>query len=205
MKFNKIMLLFGISFVYLSASCLLNVSLEQKSDGRSVVKITKPKGCEIIIKDGGETVIISPLTGTDTKPVSTVDTNESNNTLVESIISLAKSKIGNRYQPSGSGPDHFDCSGFIYWLHKTNGIDIPRVSRNQAEIGKHLKKDELQRGDLVFFDTANRGHVNHSGLYLGDGKFIHSSSGKAYGVTISDLNRGFYKNRFKWGVRSPAR
>jgi hypothetical protein len=59
----------------------------------------------------------------------------------------------------------------------------------------------LRKGDLVFFDTAQRGHVNHSGLYLGGGSFIHASSGKVYGVTISHLDRGFYARAFQWGVR----
>lgn len=44
-------------------------------------------------------------------------------------------------------------------------------------------------------------HLNYSGVYLGEGKFIHSSSGKAYGVTISKLDKGFYVDKFRWGMR----
>ena len=103
--------------------------------------------------------------------------------------------------PAKAGPDHFDCSGFVYYLFKNNNISIPRSSRAQSKSGKKLTRKELKKGDILFFDTAHRKHVNHSGVYLGDGKFIHSSSGKAYGVTISDLDKGFYPDKFRWGVR----
>ncbi len=119
----------------------------------------------------------------------------------DKLISLAKSKLGNSYMPAKAGPDHFDCSGFVYYLFKTNDISIPRSSLTQSKSGKKLTREELQKGDILFFDTAHREHVNHSGVYLGDGKFIHSSSGKAYGVTISNLDKGFYLDKFRWGVR----
>jgi sulfane dehydrogenase subunit SoxC len=60
---------------------------------------------------------------------------------------------------------------------------------------------DLKKGDMVFFDTHERGHVNHSGVYLGDGRFIHASSGKAMSVTISELDKGFYVDKFRWGIR----
>ena len=100
-----------------------------------------------------------------------------------------------------AGPDHFDCSGFVYYVFTRNGIKIPRTSLTQSQSGEKIKREELKRGDMVFFDTHVRKHVNHSGIYLGEGKFIHSSSGKAYGVTISDIDKGFYKDKFRWGVR----
>jgi len=123
------------------------------------------------------------------------------NSKVEKIITLAESKMGNSYAPAKAGPDHFDCSGFVYYVFKSNGIQIPRSSRTQSESGEKLKRDALKRGDILFFDTHDRKHINHSGIYLGEGKFIHSSSGKAYGVTVSELDKGFYKDKFRWGVR----
>lgn len=120
---------------------------------------------------------------------------------VDELISLAKSKLGSSYEPTKAGPDHFDCSGFVYYIFTTNGISIPRTSIDQSESGKKLTREELEKGDMLFFDTYERNHINHSGVYLGDGKFIHSSSGKAYGVTISDLDKGFYLDKFRWGVR----
>jgi len=116
------------------------------------------------------------------------------------LISLAKSKLGSPYVYAKSGPDSFDCSGFVYYLFQTQKIAIPRTSLAQSEIGEKLPKEALKKGDLLFFDTANRGHVNHSGVYLGKQQFIHASSGKAKAVTISDLN-GWYKDKFLWGIR----
>ena len=122
--------------------------------------------------------------------------NSSNNVIVE-----AKKHLGKPYQYGKIGPNSFDCSGFVYAIYKKLGKEIPRSSLAQSKItGKKLSKDELQEGDMVFFDTSLKGKINHSGIYLGKGKFIHSSSGKAYSVTISDLN-AWYKDKFKWGKR----
>ncbi|MGZ5500860.1 MAG: C40 family peptidase [Nitrososphaeraceae archaeon] len=120
---------------------------------------------------------------------------------VDELVFLAKSKLGNVYEPTKAGPDNFDCSGFVYYLFTTIGVSIPRTSIGQSEIGKKLTREELKKGDMLFFDTYQRNHINHSGVYLGDGKFIHSSSGKAYGVIISDLDKGFYLDKFRWGIR----
>jgi len=117
----------------------------------------------------------------------------------DDLIALAKSKLGSPYVYAKAGPDSFDCSGFVYYLFNENNIDIPRTSIAQSKIGSKITRDEIKRGDLVFFDTSLKGHVNHSGIYLGDGKFIHASSGKANSVTISDID-GWYKDKFRWGI-----
>jgi len=120
---------------------------------------------------------------------------------VDKLLNIAKSKIGSKYEYAKAGPDTFDCSGFVYWAFKEINATIPRTSINQSKIGTPLKREKLKPGDILFFDTANRGHVNHSGIYLGNGKFIHASSGKAFSVTVSPLDKGFYLDKFKWGVR----
>ncbi|MFK5976142.1 MAG: C40 family peptidase [Sulfurovum sp.] len=122
-------------------------------------------------------------------------------TKVDKLISLAKSKFGSPYVYANAGPDKFDCSGFVYFVFKSNDIKIPRTSRDQSKSGDKLTRKEIKKGDILLFDTSGRGHVNHSGVYLGDGKFIHASSGKAKGVTISSLDKGFYPNKFRWGIR----
>ena len=115
------------------------------------------------------------------------------------IIKEAYKHLGSPYRYGATGPNSFDCSGFVYAVHRNLGIKIPRTSRDQSEIrGRKLSRNELRAGDLLFFDTAHRGHVNHVGIYLGNGKFIHASSGKAHSVTISDIN-AWYKDKFRWG------
>jgi cell wall-associated NlpC family hydrolase len=160
------------------------------------------KNCEILMDHNeSQITLISKAydrnISTDSNKTASAETSGK----VEKLIALAKSKIGDSYRPAQAGPDHFDCSGFVYYLFKNSSIHIPRSSLEQSKSGKKLSRKEIKRGDILFFATHHRDHVNHSGIYLGGGKFIHSSSGKAYGVTISELDKGFYKDKFRWGIR----
>ncbi len=123
------------------------------------------------------------------------------NTKVEKY---AKKFLGYKYVWGATGPKTFDCSGFTQKVYKQcTGIVIPRVSRNQAKVGKYIKYSELKKGDMVFFDTTKErlGKVNHVGIYLSNGNFIHASSGGKR-VMITNFNKKrFYKNRFLWGRR----
>jgi len=118
----------------------------------------------------------------------------------KALLSLAKSKLGSPYVYAKAGPKSFDCSGFVYYLFKEHNISVARTSLAQSQEGEKLTKNQIKKGDILFFDTSLKGHINHSGIYLGEGKFIHASSGKAMGVTISDLNT-WYKDKFRWGIR----
>ncbi len=121
------------------------------------------------------------------------------------ITSLAKTKLGRKYVWGASGnKDTYDCSSFVKYVYKKNGIDLPRTSIMQSKVGKYVKRDELQKGDLIFFDTSKKrkGYVNHVGIYLGDNKFIHASSAKKK-VVITSLDKNFYSNRYK-GARRPS-
>jgi len=120
------------------------------------------------------------------------------------VEKYAKKFLGNKYVWGATGPKTFDCSGFTQKVYKQcTGIIIPRVSREQAKVGKYIKFTELKKGDMVFFDTTKRrlGKVNHVGIYLSNGDFIHASSGGKR-VMITNFNKKrFYKNRFLWGRR----
>jgi cell wall-associated NlpC family hydrolase len=119
------------------------------------------------------------------------------------IINDAKKKLGRRYVWGATGKrDTYDCSGFTSYVYKKNGINIPRTSINQSKFGKFVTRSNLKKGDLIFFDTSKRrkGYVNHVGIYMGDGKFIHASSAKKR-VVVSKL-ASFYANRYK-GARRP--
>ena len=121
------------------------------------------------------------------------------------ITSLAKTKLGKKYVWGASGyKNTYDCSSFTKFVYRNIGIDIPRTSIRQSKFGKFVKRSELQKGDLVFFDTSKKrkGYVNHVGIYLGDNKFIHASSAKKK-VVITSLNKRFYSNRYK-GARRPS-
>jgi hypothetical protein len=115
----------------------------------------------------------------------------------------AKKFLGFKYVWGATGPKNFDCSGFTQKVYKITGIKIPRNSRAQAKVGKYIKYEELQKGDMVFFDTNRKktGRVNHVGIYLEDGKFIHASSGNKKVVITSFDEQRYYKSRFLWGRR----
>ena len=111
----------------------------------------------------------------------------------------AKGFLGTPYKYGSSGPKSFDCSGFTSYVFKNFGVVLPRSSKDQATAGEKISKSDLQLGDLVFFDTVGKidGKITHVGMYIGDGKFIHASSGsKAKKVVISEINEGYYKDRF---------
>ncbi|CAA6817459.1 MAG: Invasion associated protein p60 [uncultured Sulfurovum sp.] len=148
--------------------------------------------------------VIWSLSACQKKTVPLVIQGNSLNTASKSILEIARGHLGKPYVYGKTGPDSFDCSGFVYGVHQQVGIILPRTSYNQSRIqGAKVSRKDLQKGDLVFFDTSLKGKVNHSGIYLGDGNFIHASSGKAYSVTISSLN-AWYKDKFKWGKRLNA-
>ncbi len=115
----------------------------------------------------------------------------------------AKRFLGYRYVWGATGPNKFDCSGFTQKVFKIVGINLPRVSREQAKVGKYVPFNALKKGDIIFFDTKHRktGRVTHVGIYLEDGKFIHASSGGKRVMITSFKRRTFYKNRFLWGRR----
>ncbi|HHV98864.1 MAG TPA: SH3 domain-containing protein [Clostridiaceae bacterium] len=117
----------------------------------------------------------------------------------QKIVEFAKTLLGVRYKYGGASPSSgFDCSGFVYYVYKQFGITLERSSRDQSQKGTKVDKADLVPGDLVFFDTnGGRNGVNHVGIYIGDGKFIHSSSGSSKRkVVISSLNEDFYKNAY---------
>jgi len=176
-------------------------SVKNNADTYTLV-LKHDKNCEIMM-DHNESLIslVSKAYEKQAQGEKTENSSTASHTKVEKLITLARSKMGNSYAVAKAGPNHFDCSGFVYYVFTQNGIKIPRSSRTQSQSGNKLKRDALKRGDILFFDTHDRKHINHSGIYLGEGKFIHSSSGKAYGVTVSKLDTGFYKDKFRWGVR----
>jgi len=123
--------------------------------------------------------------------------------IINNIEWNAKSFLGTPYVWGATGPSKFDCSGFTQWVYRDVGISIPRVSKDQARVGKYISYNNLQRGDMVFFDTKKRrsGKVTHVGIYLGDGDFIHASSAGKKVVIYNFDKKKFYKERFLWGRR----
>ncbi len=122
---------------------------------------------------------------------------------IKSIEYNAKRFLGVPYVWGATGPDKFDCSGFTQWVFRDVGINIPRVSKDQARVGEFVSFNNLQKGDMIFFDTHKKrtGKVSHVGIYLGNGNFIHASSAGKKVVIYNFNKKPFYKKRFLWGRR----
>jgi N-acetylmuramoyl-L-alanine amidase len=114
----------------------------------------------------------------------------------QQIVEYAKKFLGVKYVYGGSSSKGFDCSGFTSYVFKHFEVSLERTSRSQGSNGAKIDRSDLKPGDLVFFDTnGGKNAINHVGIYIGDGKFIHASSGSGTKcVTISDMTEGFYNN-----------
>lgn len=102
--------------------------------------------------------------------------------------------VGTPYVWGGTTPDGFDCSGFTQYVYAQHGVDVPRNSYDQYDMGKQVQQQELEPGDLVFFTTYAPG-PSHLGIYVGEGKFVHALNNHT-GVITSMLDNEYYRNRF---------
>lgn len=119
------------------------------------------------------------------------------------LISTAMGFLGVGYKRGGNSAETgFDCSGFVRAMYqKTAGLVLPRRARDQAASTQVIDKTELQPGDLVFFNTLRRA-FSHVGIYLGDGKFIHSPR-TGQQVRVESMQTAYWKKRFD-GARRVA-
>ena len=129
----------------------------------------------------------------------------SRNNIVDQVISYAYRVRGTPYRYGASSPKGFDCSGFTSYVFKRFGIDLDRSSRGQITDGVRVKKNELQPGDLVFFQgRSGRGGVGHVGIVtkVNDDNtfhFIHSACSS--GVTESKNTESYYSRRYVGACR----
>lgn len=120
----------------------------------------------------------------------------------QEIVNYAKQYLGCKYVYGGSGPSTFDCSGFTMYVYKNFGISLSHSAIAQSKNGTYVAKEDLQPGDLVFFkDYETMNGIGHCGIYVGDGNFIHASSGTGYCVKISTLLSGSYNTRYETARR----
>lgn len=104
----------------------------------------------------------------------------------DSIMNEAKKFEGYPYTWGGVSPStSFDCSGFTMWVYGEAGIKLPRTSYEQYNATKRINKDELKKGDLIFFKTASYNPVTHVGIYVGNNKMFDANNG---GIGYSELN-----------------
>jgi cell wall-associated NlpC family hydrolase len=136
-------------------------------------------------------------------PAAVIDTKNAN---PQMIVAFAKTLMGTPYVYGSTNPSvGFDCSGFITHVFNHFNIKVPRSSIDFTNYGKTIPESEAKQGDLILFTGTNpmEKHVGHMGIVISADtaiQFIHSSSGKAMGVTVSPLE-GYYRTRFVKVIR----
>jgi cell wall-associated NlpC family hydrolase len=174
-------------------------------DSKPLMKVTPQRDGRFIIEPLGP----KPKTGPNSKADDSKDNVASGSrgynryepwNFRDLVMSMAKGYQGTPYRMGGSLEygNSTDCSGFVQYIYKGFKINMPRSSREQAEVGKTvthtLDYSKLVPGDLLYFSRG--GHsVGHAGIYIGEGKMIHASTYRT-GVIITDLRQGNYDHRF---------
>ncbi|WP_407681694.1 NlpC/P60 family protein [Pseudalkalibacillus salsuginis] len=154
-----------------------------------------------VLKEVGSMVLVmTPTDGAKWLSIQDVDVYESvsdiPSTTADDVIETAEKFLGLPYLWAGMSGFGFDCSGFTHTVYKTNGITIPRDSSVQATHGTPVAREDLQKGDLIFFAYNNgQGRVHHVGMYIGNGKMIHSPNSSTT-VKIDDYDAPGYGEEY---------
>lgn len=119
---------------------------------------------------------------------------------MEDLMERVKEYLDTPYLWGGESKNGIDCSSFVQTVMYTAlGVSLPRTSLEQSKKGSNVSLDDISLGDLIFFDTMNKGHVSHVGIYLDEGLFVHS--GSRTGVAIAFLSDEFYTKTFLFAKR----
>ncbi len=123
---------------------------------------------------------------------------------IDDILSEAESYLGTPYRYGGTTRSGIDCSAFVLSVFgAVAGLNLPRVAASQAQEGERIEKEELQKGDLVFF-SHGRGRISHVGIVEevnadGEVRFIHAATSR--GVMVSSLNDSYWGPKYRFGKR----
>ncbi|MFZ2288008.1 MAG: C40 family peptidase [Bacteroidales bacterium] len=129
-------------------------------------------------------------------------TPDTRNVTPDEIIGTARGYLGVPHCMGGKSMKCIDCSGLVAVVFSTHGIQLPHNSEEQARYGKMItERESLKRGDLVFFiRTYNTSRfITHSGIYVGDNQFLHTST--SLGVTITSLDDPWWSERYLFATR----
>ena len=116
----------------------------------------------------------------------------------DKFVTYSKKFIGTRYQSGATGPDAFDCSGFVYAMSRESvGVQLPRTSQAMYTFAILVPEADREIGDLVFFRTTSSNNISHVGILIGENTFIHcASDGPKTGVITSSLSENYWKQHY---------
>ncbi|AXB56792.1 C40 family peptidase [Flavobacterium fluviale] len=171
------------------------------------IRVSKEKADAIqsakVIEDSQNAAVTSPVQIAQTAEIKKDSTfvrlsSGSHSELIDQLIANATENIGVRYRSGGTTRAGFDCSGLMICTFNNFDIKLPRSSIEQSRVGTKVTTDEAQKGDLIFFRTNGRRHINHVGMIVevadGEIKFVHSSTHG--GVMISSTKEPYYTRAF---------
>jgi cell wall-associated NlpC family hydrolase len=121
----------------------------------------------------------------------------------QQIAATAESLLGAPYRYGGAGPDAFDCSGLVTYIHARFGVSTPRTAAQQFAAAHPVPRHELKAGDLVFFRLSGAA-VSHVGIYIGNDEFVHAPQSGTR-VRTASIDDDYFRPRFAGGGRLYSR
>ncbi|RDV83250.1 C40 family peptidase [Ammonifex thiophilus] len=176
------------TYVVQPGDCLWNIAIKY---GITVQDLMEANGLKSTVIYPGQTLTIPGNYGS--RPAALPS--RGGRTDVERLLAYAESLLGTRYRWAGENPETgFDCSGFVKHVFGRFGIYLPHRADLQSSYGTPVSRYELRPGDLLFFCTGGYG-IDHVGIYLGDGRFIHASSSRGC-VRYNSLYEEYWDSHF---------
>lgn len=147
-----------------------------RSSGTTVERIQELNGLNSTMIFPGQSLLVSKNRNEEPAVEVSRGTNR-----MDTILKYARSFTGVPYVSGGESPKGFDCSGYVQYVFKHFGVGVPRTAEGQFNAGRRVSTEDARPGDIVAFRTGSR--ISHTGIYLGDGKFISATSSSGVMVT----------------------
>lgn len=219
---NKVLLVLVIVVFILCGAMFLDLYLEDKlpedttpstemtnaPETNAPVETTEPAETTQETTEATTEATTEPTTETTTEPTTVPTTEpetepepeEKDYTIGEKVAKIALAQVGKPFVYGDEGPDSFDASGLVQYCYKQVGIDLPRSTVSQSEVGEKISYEDLKPGDALFIWTENEGKAEFVGVYVGDGFYV---AARRTGTDVSkiDVTTKYYKEHFVFGRR----